>query len=119
MIEARFSGCKVLLVEDEYFIAEDMVRMFESSGAHVVGPVASVEAALDLIDETDVLDGVVLDVNLQGEMAYPVAEALMSRGVPFVFATGYDKVSVPERYAHVTRCEKPVDPDKILRALFD
>ena len=112
------SGRKVLLVEDEYFIAEDMARMFEARGILVVGPVASVDAALDIIDETDVLDGVVLDVNLQGEMAYPVADVLVTRGVPFVFATGYDEVSVPDRYAHVIRCEKPVDPDKILRALF-
>jgi hypothetical protein len=84
----------------------------------VVGPVASVNGALDLIAETERLDGAVLDVNLQGEMAYPIADALVARGVPFVFATGYDEASIPPRYAHIRRCEKPVDPAKIAKALF-
>ena len=108
----------VLLVEDEYFIVDDMVCSFEASGAEIVGPAASVEGALDLIAETERLDGAVIDVNLRGEMAFPVADALLARGVPFVFATGYDKTSIPARYAHVTRCEKPVHPEKIARALF-
>ena len=95
-----------------------MVRAFEASGAEVVGPAASVDGALALLAATERLDGAVLDANLQGEMAFPVADALGERGVPFVFATGYDESSIPPRYAHVTRCEKSVDPDKIAAALF-
>lgn len=109
---------KVLIVEDEYFIADDLVRAFEAQDAQVVGPAASIDDALGLIGETEDLDGAILDVNLQGEMAYPVADALLARGVPFVFATGYDRASVPERYRHITRCEKPVDPCKVARTLF-
>ena len=112
------AGRRVLLVEDEYFIVDDMVRSFEAGGALVVGPVASVDEALDLVGRGERLDGAVLDVNLQGEMAYPVADALAARGVPFVFATGYDDASIPARYARVTRYQKPVDPDKIGKALF-
>ena len=109
---------KILLVEDEYFIIDDLVRAFEATGAEVVGPAASVDDALDLIQETERLDGAVIDINLQGEMAYPVADALLARGVPFVFATGYDQGSVPAQYAHIARCEKPVDPRRIAQALF-
>ncbi len=109
---------KILVVEDEYFIVDDLVRAFEATGAELVGPVASVDDALDLIEETERIDGAVLDVNLRGEMVYPVADALLARGVPFVFATGYDKGSVPAPYAHITRCEKPVDPRRIAQALF-
>jgi len=109
---------KILLVEDEYFIVDDLIRAFEAAGAEVVGPVASVDDALDLIEETERIDGAVLDVNLRGEMGYPVADALLARGVPFVFATGYDKGAVPPQYAHITRCEKPVDPGRIAQALF-
>lgn len=47
-----------------------------------------------------------------------MADALLARSVPFVFATGYDQQSVPERYTHVTRCEKPLDPEKLLQVLF-
>ena len=111
-------GRRVLLVEDEYFIVDDMVRAFEEAGAEVVGPVASVGEALDLIEADGRLDGAVLDLNLRGEMAFPVADALLARGVPFVFATGYDETSIPGHYARIVRCEKPVDPAKIARALF-
>lgn len=112
------TGRDILVLEDEYFIVEDMVRAFEASGASVIGPVASVDEALHLIQATGHLDGAVLDINLRGEMAYPVADALIERGVPFVFATGYDEATIPPRYAHVTRCEKPVDINAIARALF-
>jgi ActR/RegA family two-component response regulator len=116
-VPAALEGRRILLVEDEYFIVDDMVRALEASGAGVIGPVASVDDALDLIETTN-LDGAVLDLNLRGEMAYPVADALIERGVPFVFATGYDKAMIPPRYAHVTRLEKPVETDRIARALF-
>ena len=112
------AGSRVLLVEDEYFIADDLIRAFESNGAQIVGPVATVDDALELIEKTDRLDGAVLDVNLHGEMAYPVADVLLARGVRFVFATGYDRASVPERYAHICRCEKPIDAGKVVHALF-
>lgn len=112
------AGRRLLVVEDEYFIASEIVRTLEKSGAEVVGPVPTVSGALDLINETERLDGAVLDVNLRGEMAYPVADALLARGVPLVFATGYDKTSVPQRYAHIRRCEKPFEPRRIAQALF-
>ena len=112
------AGRRILLVEDEYFIVDDMVRSFEASGAKIVGPAASVDDALKVIRATGHLDGAVLDINLHGEMAYPVADALIERGVPFLFATGYDEATIPPRYAKVVRCEKPVDPDKIAKALF-
>jgi DNA-binding response OmpR family regulator len=112
------AGRRVLVVEDEYFLADDVVRGLKANGAEVIGPVGGIDDALDLIDETEQLDAVVLDLNLRGEMAFPVADALIERGVPFVFATGYDSASIPPRYKAVTRCEKPVDAPKIARALF-
>lgn len=112
------AGRRVLVVEDEYFIAEEIKQTFEASGAEVLGPVSTVQAALGLLDQTPELDGAVLDLNLRGEMAYPVADALIARGVPFVFATGYDAVYIPARYRAVTRCEKPVEVRHIAQALF-
>jgi CheY-like chemotaxis protein len=112
------AGRRVLLVEDEYFIADDLQRLFEEAGAEVVGPVSSVDKALDLIAATPDLDGAVLDINLREVMVYPVADALQARGVPFVFATGYEKAIIPARFAEVRHCEKPVEPAQVVQALF-
>src|SRR3954453_11157705 len=101
------TGHRILLVEDEYFIADDMAQSFREHGIEVVGPAASVADALDLIRDTERLDGAVLDINLRGEMVFPVADALETRNVPFLFATGYDAAIVPARYRHIPRCEKP------------
>jgi CheY-like chemotaxis protein len=111
-------GKHILLVEDEYFIVQDMARIFAAAGAVIVGPAASVAESLRLVAATATLDGAVLDINLQGEMVFPVADALRNRGVPFVFATGYDQDVIPSRFAGQARYEKPVNPEMIVRALF-
>jgi hypothetical protein len=86
----------------------------------VVGPAPSVEVALQLLeDEGERLDGAVLDINLRDQRVYPVANALTARGVPFVFTTGYDPVTIPQAYAAAPRCEKPVDKRKLVRWLSD
>lgn len=94
-----------------------MARAFQDNGAEIVGPVANVDDALDLLEKAGTIDAAVLDVNFQGEMAYSVADALLVRSVPFVFATGYDASFIPEKSQEVTCCEKPVEPDKVWRAL--
>ena len=111
------SGQTVLLVEDDYFIADEMRRMLSMRGAEVLGPVATVAKALALIEVSSEIDAAVLDVNLRDVMVFPVADALTSRGVPFVFATGYEGTVIPTRYAHVQRCEKPVEMDALARVL--
>jgi len=112
------AGRRVLLVEDEYFIVSDLVRTFEASGAEVIGPAGSLEDALALVYNNSHIDAAVLDINLHGEMVYPVADELAGRGVPFVFASGYDKSAVPERYSRIKHCEKPVPPEAIAAALY-
>lgn len=112
------TGKKVLLAEDEYFIAQDMALAFAAAAAAVIGPAATVAQALRLVMMEPHLDGAVLDINLKGEMVYPVADALAARGVPFVFATGYNREKIPHRFSHCPRCEKPVRADKVAMALF-
>lgn len=116
MPEEPLSGRRVLIVEDEYFLADELDRTLRSAGAVVLGPVASVEAALDWLDR-ETADAASIDVNLGGEMAYPVADALRARSVPFLFTTGYDQAALPERYADARRLEKPVDAREVVRAL--
>jgi CheY-like chemotaxis protein len=113
-----FTGLRILVVEDEYFIANDMVEVLEGHGAEVVGPSASVSDALELIRKGGPIDGAIVDINLHGELAFPVARELSMCHVPFVFATGNDAGAIPECYQHILRCEKPVDFVKVASALF-
>ena len=110
-------GRRALVVEDEYLIAHDLADDLRSLGADVVGPLSSVTKALAAIDAQAELDGAILDINLQGEMVFPVADRLLERSIPFLFATGYDSEIIPERYADVPRCEKPVTGLRLTQAL--
>jgi DNA-binding LytR/AlgR family response regulator len=107
-----------LIVEDEYLLAVDLTNSIESHGAKVLGPAATVEAALALIEENgNRVDGAVLDINVRGKRVYPVADALMSLGVPFIFTTGYDAIALPSRYVDIPRCEKPVEKQRLMHLL--
>ena len=111
-------GRRLLVVEDEYLIAASLARGLEGRGAEVVGPAGSVRDALALVEAAGGrLDGAVLDINLRDERVYPVADALVARGVPFIFLTGYDARVIPDAYAGVPRCEKPVSSALLSRVL--
>jgi CheY-like chemotaxis protein len=114
----KLSGQHVLIVEDEYFLAQDLVDHFEEIGVQVLGPAASVSEALRLLESAEV-QGAVLDVNLRGERVYPVADALRQRHVPFVFASGYGGELEPRAYADVPRCIKPVDFSVLAKTLVE
>jgi CheY-like chemotaxis protein len=107
---------RVLVVEDEYFIADDMARALSSLGGEVVGPVPTLDKALALV-AAERVDAAVLDINLKGQTVFPVADALRERGVPFVFATGYDQSAVPVEYEDVPRWEKPFNPQDLAKML--
>lgn len=106
-------GRRILIVEDDYLLAEDLRVELKHMGAEVLGPVARVGPALDLLSDGCRPDAAALDVNLGGELVYPVADLLLRRGVPFVFLTGYDRSSLPPAYAHVGCYEKPVDVHRL------
>ena len=111
------AGCRVLLVEDEYYIADDLAQRLSAHGAILLGPVTTVEKALAMVQSEERIDAAVLDINLRGEMIYPVAERLIARGVPVVFASGYDQLVIPERFAGIPHFEKPVRLEDLRRAL--
>jgi ActR/RegA family two-component response regulator len=112
------TGQHLLIVEDEYIIASDLARSLEERGAEVVGLAGSVEDALELVAANGArIDCAVLDVNLRDERVYPVADALIALGLPFIFTTGYDTVAIPDAYSCAPRCEKPVDIMLLVRQL--
>ena len=108
----------ILVVEDEWMLADELRRDLEAAGAAVLGPVASADEALRMLDGEALPDAAVLDVNLGGGMVFPVATALQGRGVPFAFATGYDCSAIPEDFAGAPCFEKPVAMDALLAALL-
>jgi CheY-like chemotaxis protein len=113
----RLRARRVLIVEDEYYIAQDLRFALESEGARVIGPVAGVSEALALIQEGRV-DAAVLDLDLEsGGDAYPVAEALRSLGIPFVFATGYDRRSIRPEFGAVPHVGKPYEHGVLIGTL--
>jgi CheY-like chemotaxis protein len=111
------AGRRILVVEDEYLIMTDIASSLEQAGAEVVGPAATVDEALRLVGDPSRIDAALLDINLRGVMAFPVADALADRGVPFVFSTGYDRSILPPRYAKAAFCEKPSELSQIIRTL--
>jgi DNA-binding NtrC family response regulator len=105
-MNSPFSGRRVFVVEDEMIVAWLLEDMLVELGCMVVGPAASVKEAFAMID-AEAIDVAVLDVNLNGEMSYPIADALAARDVPFVFVTGYDKERMLEGYRTFPALQKP------------
>jgi two-component SAPR family response regulator len=109
-------GVRVLVVEDDYLIAQLLDEMLRSIGCVVLGPLPRLADALDAAAR-ETCDVAVLDVNLGGERVYPVAEVLSERNVPFVFVTGYSSGAVPREYAEQPRLGKPFKAQQLFRAL--
>ncbi len=109
-------GLRVLIVEDEYFLAQDLADRFQNLGAELIGPAGTIAEALRLSKRSDI-DGAVLDVNIRGERVYPVADLLRQKHIPFVFVSGYGAELEPDAYSHIPRCIKPVDFATLAEAL--
>ncbi len=113
-------GKRLLVVEDEFVIALDLQNLLEAAGHEVVALAASVPDALALLaagaapGRQPLLDGAVLDVNLRGEPATPVADALAARGVPFVFVSGYGAAGRPAGHETAPVLAKPYSEGDLL-----
>ena len=103
MIDNLLSGRRVLVIEDDMMVVMLLEDMLANLGCEVVGPAARVNQALAMID-AEAIDAAVLDVNLNGKKSYPIADALVARGVPFVFSTGYDKDTLIDSYPTTIGC---------------
>jgi DNA-binding NtrC family response regulator len=95
-------------LEDEYFLANDLERALRAQGAEVIGPIAELSEAFSQLGH-DEFDAAVIDINLRDELAYSIADELMPRDIPFVFATGYGSEQIPKRFRNVKSWQKPYD----------
>jgi len=113
---ARHAGRRVLIVEDEAMIAGLIQSILSAAGWSVVGPVATLERALETIDR-ERLDAALLDVRINGRDVYAVANVLMQRGIPFIFVSGFTRKQMPPGYRDCAYIAKPFTPDAILALL--
>lgn len=106
---------RVLVVEDEWLIADEVCHQLLRAGYHVVGPVPSVREALSLIDEDEV-DAALLDYRLNNENSCQIAEELTAHAIPFAFLTGYDPKEI--EYCRKQPClQKPFSTEMLLRMM--
>ncbi len=110
-------GHRVLIVEDEMLVAMELESLLAEHGCDVVGPAPTVQRALALLDG-EPPDAAILDLNLAGHTAVPVAAALNARGIPFLLATGYGSAQSREPELEAApRVDKPVSHDRLVRTL--
>lgn len=106
--EALLRSCRVLVVEDDFLIADDFSRRLAGRGAQIIGPAATLDAARAALGDGEDVDVAVLDINLRGTLVFPFAQHLEAAGIPFLFCTGYGEDPISECFRDVTRFEKPL-----------
>lgn len=109
----RLHGRRILIVEDRYFVADDLRQLFAKHGAEVVAVVAEVDEA-KRVAAADEIDLAVLDVDLRGKDVFDAVNVLEARGTPFIFVTGYRKAHLPERYRDRPIVSKPFSEADLL-----
>jgi CheY-like chemotaxis protein len=105
-----------LIVEDEAIVGMMVEDALASLGVQIVGPLARVSQALPIARDRT-LAGAVLDINIAGTLVYPVADALLARGIPFMFLTGYGEADLPRHLQHAPLLTKPFIVDELCKAV--
>ena len=118
MSTLSLGGARILIVEDNFVVADALRYLIDGYGGSVSAIVPSVERALEALDAEHV-DVAVLDINLNGASVVPLAEHLLARGIPFVFLSGYGgEELLPEHLRSHPRFDKPVEAERLVRALL-
>ena len=118
MIDRTLSGYRIVIVEDDYYQAQDCRQLLETAGAKVIAISATVPD-LPALMEDGRIDAVLIDINLGHGLSFDFARELKARGIPFVFLTGYDAVMLPDDLAGSGYLTKPADARRIMAALLD
>lgn len=113
--EGALAGMRVLIVEDDFFLASDEQHALEAAGAQVIGPCADEAAAMRAAGHG--LDCAVLDLNLGRGPSFELAAALRAEDVPFLFVTGYDAGVIPPEFAEVQCLRKPIVMRDLVQAV--
>jgi DNA-binding response OmpR family regulator len=117
VVREPYAGRRVLIVEDEYFLADDLRQILAELGMEILGPVPTLRDGLRVIETAGHIDCAVLDVNLRGESVFAISAVLRDRNIPFLFVTGYGGAQIPVEYRNAPRLEKPLEPDALVAAI--
>ena len=104
---------RVLIAEDEFLLAYMLEEDLRGEGFAIVGPFTRLSDAVEAAGRED-FEVAVLDINMNGEMAFPIADVLLARGIPFVFLSGYGNTTLPDRLKGVPCVSKPCEPQVLL-----
>ena len=110
-------GWKILIVEDEYLIADDLDGLLQEAGASVVGPARTLPQAMQMAGDGARFDAALLDVDIDGVAVFSLVDELQARGVPILFLSACDRANLPQEYRDTPLCEKPASGAQILDAL--
>jgi CheY-like chemotaxis protein len=113
---SKQSGRRILVVEDEFLIRMLLEDMLADLGYELAGVAGRVDEAIEMAKTTD-FDLAILDVNLDGQDVYPVADLITKRGLPFMFVTGYGGRGLPEAYRNRPTLQKPFQLDELQNTL--
>jgi ActR/RegA family two-component response regulator len=111
------SSKRVLVTEDDYMIAFALHCELVDRGAKVIGPVSNLDWATALLEAKGPIDAAVIDINLQGELAFTLVDSLVQADIPVVFYTGYGAEVLPYRLRHIPRFEKPAPTSQVVQEL--
>ena len=107
---------RILIAEDEFLVGVHLEEDLRSAGCSIVGPFSTLEMATRA-SHRERFDVAILDVNLNGDMVFPLADELSARGIPFIFLTGYISADLPERFRKSPQISKPHDPAVLLKEI--
>lgn len=109
-------GAQVLIIEDEFLLADDIARALRQAGGEPLGPVSTISQAQKLVGE-NAIDAAIIDVNLHGEMASEFISRLAATALPCLIVSGYAGDALPESLSGIPRLEKPVSAASVIQLL--
>lgn len=112
----QLAGRRVLLIEDDYYLATDTCTALENAGATVIGPLADQQSAAALAG-LQPIDCAVLDINDGNGPSFVAARAMRDYGVPILFLTGYDQAVIPAEFHDAACLQKPVRERDLIAAV--
>lgn len=116
MTERPLSGCRIVILEDDYYQAHDSKNTLEDAGATVIKVTAAVPDLAALMADGGI-DAVLIDINLGRGLSFDFARELKRSRIPFLFLTGYDAGMLPEDLAGGAYISKPADRGRIVAGL--
>jgi len=114
---SALAGLRVFIMEDEALVVVNLEDMLDELGCTVVGPAMRIEQAEGMIEQAYGADIAILDVNISGKPVFPIAELLAERGVPMIFATGYGRGGLPEKWQAHPILQKPYTFEDVAQCL--